>query len=161
MLNLKRGSRLGTLIVVLSGLIIAPYAFADDEDDVLATIHRWADLEGDLEAQAATVIRDDRVTVGPGGRQSNQAHNLRDQIAVADARAGLAGGPPQILVSIHSPQIAVYGNTAVASFVRQMRVIPNKSEPLPTGRLWFTMVLVKERGDWGIAHMHVSPTSTN
>ena len=34
MLNLKPGSRPGTLIVVLAGLIFAPFAFADDADDV-------------------------------------------------------------------------------------------------------------------------------
>ncbi len=52
LLNLERGSRLTALIVVLAGLIFAPYAFADDEDDVLAAVQKYAELEDDLEAQA-------------------------------------------------------------------------------------------------------------
>ena len=37
MLNLERGSRLTTLIVVLAGMIFAPYAFADDADAFVGT----------------------------------------------------------------------------------------------------------------------------
>jgi hypothetical protein len=37
MLNLERGSRLTTLIVVLAGMIIAPHAFADDADAFVGT----------------------------------------------------------------------------------------------------------------------------
>jgi hypothetical protein len=73
----------------------------------------------------------------------------------------MAGGEPQYLISIHSPVIQVYGNTAVASFVRQFRVLPYNADPMPTTRAWFSMVLVKERGDWGIAHTHVSPINNN
>jgi hypothetical protein len=141
-------------------LALSPLALADDEDDVLAAIQRWADLEGDLEVQAG-MIRDDRVMVSPAGRQASQAHNLRDQLAVHNARVKMAGGEPQYLISIHSPVIQVYGNTAVASFVRQFRVLPYNADPMPTTRAWFSMVLVKERGDWGIAHTHVSPINNN
>ena len=37
MLNLERGSRLTTLIVVLAGMIFAPCAFADDADAFVGT----------------------------------------------------------------------------------------------------------------------------
>ena len=37
MLNLERGSRLTTLIVVLAGMIFAPCAFADDADAIVGT----------------------------------------------------------------------------------------------------------------------------
>ncbi len=40
MLQLERGRRLATLIVVLTGLIFAPFAFADDADDVRAAIQQ-------------------------------------------------------------------------------------------------------------------------
>jgi ketosteroid isomerase-like protein len=155
--------KIATLVSTMFAFAIcsyAPLAVADDEDDVRATIQRWADLEGDLQAQTA-LIRDDRVTVTQGGRQDNQADNYRFQKAVADARNALAGGPAEVLVSIRGLQVAVYGSTAVASFVRQMRIIPHNAEPLPTGLLWFSLVLVKERGDWGIAHMHVGPAGPN
>lgn len=143
-------------LITIAFFVFAPLAVADDADDVMATIQRWADLEGDLQAQAA-LIRDDRVMVAGGIRQSNQAENMRNQIAVVDARQALSGGSAQFLVSILSPEIAVYGNTAVASFVRLMRVIPHNADPLPQGTAWFSMVLVKEGRDWRIAHTHVSP----
>jgi ketosteroid isomerase-like protein len=151
--------KIATIVSTLFALAIcsyAPLALADDEDDVRATIQRWADLEGDLQAQTG-LIRDDRVTVTPGGRQSSQADNYRFQKAVVDARSALAGGPAEVLVSIRGLQVAVYGDTAVASFVRQARVFPHNADPLPTSLSWFSLVLVKERGDWGIAHMHVGP----
>ena len=59
-LNLNRGSRLTTLIVAMCGLILASNAFADDEDDVLAIVYQYGDLENDLEAQAK-LMRSDRV----------------------------------------------------------------------------------------------------
>ncbi len=40
MLNLKRGSHLGTLSFVLAGLIFAPFALADDADDVMAAVKK-------------------------------------------------------------------------------------------------------------------------
>ncbi len=61
-----------------------------------------------------------------------------------------------MIVRIESPQVAVYGDTAVVSFMRLFNVIPYNSDPLPQNRAWFTLVLVKERGSWGIAHSHVS-----
>ena len=61
-----------------------------------------------------------------------------------------------MFVRIESPQVAVYGNTAVVSFVRVFNVIPHGADPLPPQQAFFTMVLVKERGDWGIAHLHGS-----
>jgi len=41
MSNLERGSRLSTLIIVMAGLVFAPFAFADDEDDVMAVINQY------------------------------------------------------------------------------------------------------------------------
>jgi hypothetical protein len=134
---------------------MAPLAAADDADDVMAVVQQWADTEADLVAQA-NVIRSDRVQVTGNGRQSDQAGNLRVQIANHNARAKAAGGEPEMIVRIESPQVAVYGDTAVVSFVRLFNVIPYNSEPLPQNSAWFTLVLVKERGSWGIAHSHVS-----
>ena len=62
MLNIKRVSNFTTLFVVLAGMIFAPCAFADDEDDVLAVIHQYGDLENDLEAQAE-LMRSDRIYI--------------------------------------------------------------------------------------------------
>jgi hypothetical protein len=144
-----------SLFVASVAIFMAPLAAADDADDVMAVVQQWADTEADLVAQA-NVIRSDRVQVTGNGRQSDQAGNLRVQIANHNARAKAAGGEPEMIVRIESPQVAVYGDTAVVSFVRLFNVIPYNSEPLPQNRAWFTLVLVKERGSWGIAHSHVS-----
>ena len=81
------------------------------------------------------------------------------QKANAAARAAAAGGEPQMFVRIESPQVAIYGNTAVVSFVRLFNVIPHNGVPLPGQQAFMTLVLVKERGKWGIAHLHGSTTN--
>ena len=144
-----------SLLVASAAVLFAPMAIADDADDVMAVVQQWADTEADLTAQAK-IIRADRVQVTGGGRQSDQAGNLRVQLANHNARVRTAGGEPEIIVRIESPQVAVYGDTAVVSFIRLFNVIPYNSDPLPPNRAWFTLVLVKERGSWGIAHSHVS-----
>ncbi len=55
MLILNRGGSLISLIVALAGLVFAPLAFADDEDDIMAFIDKYGELEDDLAAQARTV----------------------------------------------------------------------------------------------------------
>jgi len=154
MLKIMTGRTL-SLLVASVAILLAPLAFADDADDVMAVVQQWADTEADLAAQAKT-IRADRVQVTGNGRQSDQAGNLRVQLANHNARVRTAGGEPEMIVRIESPQVAVYGDTAVVSFLRLFNVIPYNSDPVPQNRAWFTLVLVKERGSWGIAHSHVS-----
>ena len=161
MLNLERGSRLTTLIVVLAGLIFAPYAFADDEDDVLAVIQQYGDLEGDLDAQAK-MMRKDRVYIVGGVRQTDEAKNMAIQMAARQAFEAANGGKTKFMTIIEGPVVAVYGNVAVASFVRVFNVFPHNQPPNPPGNpTWVTLVLVKEGGEWGIAHTHISPAGVN
>ena len=143
----------------MAGLLIAPFAYADDMDDVMGVVQQYADLEGDLEAQAR-LIRDDRVMI-TNVRQTDQAQNMAVQIAARKANEAANGGPAQIFTSIESPEIRVYGDVAVASFVRLFTVIPNNQPANNTPPLWITLVLVKERGNWGIAHSHISPAGGN
>ena len=161
MSKLQRGSRLTTLIVVLTGLIFAPYAFADDEDDVLAVVHQYNDTEGDL-ATLAKLMRADRVYISGGVRQTNEAKNMAVQMAARQASEAVNGGKTKFMNIIEGPVIRVYGNVAVASFIRAFRTFPHNQPPNPPGTpLWFTLVLVKEGGEWGIAHTHVSSAGGN
>ena len=144
-----------SLVVASVAILFAPLAFADDADDVMAVVPPWADPDADL-VTPGQLIRADRVQVTGNGRQSDQAGNLRVQIANHNARVKTAGGEPEMIVRIESPQVAVYGDTAVVSFMRLFNVIPYNSDPLPQNRAWFTLVMVKEGGSWGIAHSHVS-----
>ena len=159
MLKLERGSRLSIIFVALAGLALSPIAFADDADDVLAVVKQYADLEENLQKQAE-LIRDDRVMV-TNVRQSDQAKNLAIQLADRKANEAVSGGKTRFITTVESPQVAVYGNVAVVSFVRMFSVYPHEQAPVQTEPTWVTLVLVKDRGAWGIAHTHVSATGDN
>lgn len=161
MLNIERGGRLTTLIMVLAGLIFAPYAFADDKDDVMAVVMQYGNLEGDLAAQAK-LMRSDRVYIAGGFRQTDEAKNMSIQMAGRQAAEAANGGKTKFIVNVEGPVIAVYGNVAVASFVRVFNTIPHNKPPNPPSpATWVTLVLVKEGGKWGIAHTHQSPAGGN
>jgi len=160
MLKHTTGARLGTLILVLAGLLFAPYAFADDEADVLAVIQQYGDLEDDLEAQAK-MMRSDRVYITGGVRLTDEAKNMSIQIAARKAGEAVNGGKTKFISIIESPKVAIYGNVAVASFVRIFSVFPHNQPPNQGSPIWVTLVLVKEGGEWGIAHTHQSPAGGN
>ena len=153
-------SLIAVTITMLSSLAFSDALSADQGDvtDVLAVIQKWAELEDDLEAQAE-LIRDDRVQVGGGIRQSNQAENLAVQLLRYNALVDLWGGEPELMVRIEDPLVQIYGNVAVASFMRLFDIAPPGRQPNETGAAWFSMVLVKENGEWKIAHHHVSPAN--
>ena len=160
MRNLTKRGLLAVMSLALVTLGYMPNALADDKDDVLAFIKQYGDLEGNLEAQSE-MIRDDRVHIVAGQRRSDQAVNFRLQKANRDANEALNGGKTEIITTIESPQVAIYGNVAVASYVQVYNNFPHNKPPAPGQPVWVTLVLVKEGGEWGIAHAHASPTSGN
>jgi hypothetical protein len=160
MLNLERGGRLSTLIVVLAGLIFAPNAFADDEDDVLAIVHQYGDLENDLEAQA-DLMRSDRIYITGGMRQTDEAKNMANQIAGRKAGEALNGGKTVFVTTIEGANVSIHGDVAVASFVRWWNVYPHNQASVTSAPTWVTLVLIKERAGWRIKHTHQSPLRGN
>lgn len=62
----------------------------------------------------------------------------------------------KIMQTIISPKVRIYGNVAVAHFIRRFDVIPGEGEVSPPSMDNGTMVLVKDKGNWGIAHTHFS-----
>lgn len=161
MLIFQRVSRLNISIAVLAGLVFSPYALADDEDDILAVVNQYGELEGDLATQAG-LMRDDRVFITGGVRQTDAAKNMAIQMANRQAGEAANGGKTKFITTIESPMVAVYGDVAVASFVRIFNTYPhNKPANPPSPPNWVTLVLVKERGDWKIAHTHQSPAGGN
>jgi hypothetical protein len=155
----KRSGSFTTLIVALAGLLFAPLAFADDKDDVMAFIDQYGELEDDLAAQAR-MIRDDRVMI-TGIRRTDNAKNMEIQMAGRKAGEAMNGGKTRFITTIESPHIAIYGNTAVASFIRIFNVYPHNQPSGGGNPQWVTLVLVKEGGDWGIAHTHMSAAGGN
>jgi ketosteroid isomerase-like protein len=144
-------SKISALFVTVGMLLFAQAVWADDVDDVMAFLDRYAELENDLEAQA-DMIRSDRVMIAGSARQTDQAKNMAVQIAQSDANGGA-----RLVVRVEAPEVRVYGNTAVASFMRLTNVFPADGGSVNPGPLWVTLVLVKERGNWQIAHTHISP----
>lgn len=151
---------LGTMTLILAGLVIAPFAAADDRDDVLAVIQQYGELEDDLQAQSR-LMHSDRVFINAGVRQTDNANNMAIQMANREAGEKMNGGKTRFMTTIEGPLVSVHGNTAVASFVRWFNVYPANQAPVTSPSQWVTLVLVKEGGDWRIVHTHQSPTAGN
>ena len=156
MLNLERGSRLTTLIIILAGLIFVPNIFADDADDVMAMVYQYGDLENDLEAQAK-LMRSDRIFIANGLRQTDEAKNMANQIAGRKAGEALNGGKTKITTTIEGAVVSIHGDVAVASFVRWWNVYPHNQASDTSPLTWVTLVLIKESSGWLIKHTHQSP----
>lgn len=149
----SRKLRLLTTVLFVSLIPLA--AVADEADDVLAVVHKWAELENDLEAQAAFVT-DDRIQVFEMWRRADQEQNFRVQLA---KRAAIRKLDPDwdVIVTIEAPIVRVYGDdAAVVSFKRMYEVIPGNAAPRPMYQTYISMMLIKERDEWKIAHMHGS-----
>ena len=143
------------LIVPLVASLFPLGAVADDADDVLAVVQKWAELENDLVAQAA-LVTDDRIQVFEMWRRADQAQNLRVQLA---KRAAIQKLDPDwdVIVTIEAPIVRVYGgDAAVVSFKRMYEVIPGNAAPRPMYQTYISMTLIKQNGEWKIAHMHGS-----
>ena len=124
------------------------------EQEVLDTIYKWSALESDLDAQSE-LIRDDRVMI-TSKRWPNQKENL--MIQKERRAANLSRDPDSTLIStISSPVVRIYGEVAIADFVRRTDFIPSMGEMSPPTFTYITLVLVEEDGNWGIAHTHNSP----
>ena len=138
-------------VIFLSSLSFLSFS---SEKDVLDTIYKWSALEGDLDAQAE-LIRDDRVMI-TSKRWPNQAENL--MIQKERRAANLSRDPDLKLIStISSPEVRIYGEVAIADFVRRYDFIPGMGEMSPPNFTYITLVLVEEDGNWEIAHTHNSP----
>ena len=143
----------GTLLTMI--FLLSPISlFGAEEDEVIEVIKTWASLEGDLNAQAE-IIRDDRVMIAGSYVWPDQKDNLMIQNKRREATLKRDSGW-KIMQTIISPKVRIYGNVAVAHFVRRFDFIPSEGDVSPPSMDNATMVLVKERGKWGIAHTHFS-----
>ena len=148
-MNILKGTLL-TMVFLLSPISL----FCAEEDEVIEVIKTWASLEGDLNAQAE-IIRDDRVMIAGSYVWPDQKDNLMIQNERREATLKRDSGW-KIMQTIISPKVRIYGNVAVAHFVRRFDFIPSEGDVSPPSMDNATMVLVKEKGKWGIAHTHFS-----
>ena len=142
------------LIISLLSLAASGHVYASEEDTVVEFIKTWASLEGDLDAQAE-LIRNDRVMIAGADKWPDQNDNLMIQ---KERRAATLSRDPnwKIMQTIISPEVRIYGNVAVAHFIRRFDFIAGEGEVSPPAFNNATMILVKEKGKWGIAHTHFS-----
>lgn len=138
-----------------------------DTEAINKLIDQYAKTEsaGDLMGQAKLMTAD-RVWIGAGaGRRTDQAMNMQMQQAQFDEAKKLV---PEIkwFTEARDRLIKLYGNgtVAVASFYWYSTFVLPANTPMDVVKLWgnqpppvaMTQVLVKERGEWKIAHTHVS-----
>lgn len=151
-------------------LFVSSPVGAQDKADITA-IHKLIDQyskaedTGDLMGQAKLMTAD-RVWIGDGeGRRTDQAINMQIQQAQFDEAKKLV---PEIkwFTEARDRLIKLYGNgtVAVASFYWYRTFVLPANTPMDVVKLWgnqpppiaMTQVLVKEGGEWKIAHTHVS-----
>lgn len=161
MTKTHRGGRLVTITAFVAGLLLAPLALADGHEEVLAFIKQYGDLENDLAAQSE-LMSDDRIFINGPIRQTDNAKNMANQMAGREAAERVNGGPTEFVTTIEGPIVRMYGDVAVASFVRWFNTYPhNQMANPPGGMQWVTLVLVKDGRDWKIAHTHQSAIDLN
>ncbi len=143
---------LTTLLVV--GMFLMPAIQADDVDDVKAAMQRSqvAGNTGDANTEARILLE--------GVTSFGFAGGLLERFDLEEARknrqAAFDAGLKFNLQDRHI-EVRVYGNsTAVATSYRVGTItLPNGNTVRPNNRI--TTVLIKQGGQWKIAHMHFSP----
>jgi len=148
---------------LLSVVLISPMALADDEDDVRALIDTYVETEVvDLRKQMS-LMADDRVFINGGLRQTDNAANMKSQMANT-ARNRELDPDAEVIVTAEDVMVRVIGgNAAVASFYRYWNVI-NSADAVRAGVAGgggpppaaVTLVLAKMGGNWKIVHTHQS-----
>ncbi len=144
---------LTTLFVV--GMVLMPAVLADDADDVRGTLnsHFAARNAGDTNAWAQSYVAGN-TRFGPGGGLLERSDSLEEQRKNRQAArdAGL-----RLNLQDRHIEVSIYGNsTAVATSYRVGSVtFPDGSTAQPNNRI--TTVLIKQGGQWKIAHVHISP----
>ncbi len=146
---------LTTLLVV--GMFLTTVAIADDVDDVKAAMQRSqvAGNTGDANTEAQILLE--------GFTSFGFAGGLLERFDLEEARknrqAAFDAGLKFNLQDRHI-DVSLYGNsTAVATSYRVGSItFPDGSTSQPNNRV--TTVLIKQGGQWKIAHVHISPLST-
>ena len=143
---------LTTLFVV--GMFLTTVAMADDVDDVKAAMQRSraAVNSGDAYTGAQSLL-EGNTRFGPGGQLLER---LDPEERRKNRQASFDAGLKFNLQDRHI-EVSVYGNsTAVATSYRVGSItFPDGTTTRPNNRV--TTVLIKQGGQWKIAHVHISP----
>ncbi len=144
---------LTTLLVV--GMFATAVAMADDADDVKAVIQGYSDTgnAGDVNARVQYhAAGNTRFSSGGTLLERNDSLEEQRKNQQASRDAGL-----KLNLQDRHIEVSVYGNsTAVATSYRVGNItFPGGRTSQPNNRV--TTVLIKQGGQWKIAHVHISP----
>ena len=161
-----------TTTLLLAVFFIAGLSIAQEKGDAEAVnkvLDKYLETEvaRDMVAQSK-LMTDDRVWIADiEGRRTNQRLNMQLQQAYMDEEKKLVPGI-RYFIEDRDRIIKFYGNVAIVSYYRYTNIVlpastpadiaKNYSAPVPPYAL--TLVLVQDRGEWKIAHTHVSPMAT-
>jgi ketosteroid isomerase-like protein len=148
-------------LILIGTLLIVPIAVADDMDDVRALLDEYVRTETDLEKQAQ-MMTDDRTYIVGGARFTDNAANMKGQIA--GQMLNLELDPDgMMIVTIEDPIIRILGDTAITSFYRHWNYIPGaaavregRAGNSPPSQV-STVVFARTGREWKIVHTHISP----
>ncbi len=149
-------------VVAIISLLLSFTVRADDHDAVLALLDAYIETESDLMAQNALMSEDRIFIIGsPAMRMTDNKTNMMGQMHSENRRKEMDADA--IYYATREDQIVrVYGDTAVASFRRNLNFRPS-AEGIRNGmsnntsRQLVTVVMAKVNGDWKIVHTHISP----
>ena len=103
-----RPTKIQFFAAVMLSVLLAPFAAADDEDDVRAVIDRYVATEStDLAAQAR-LMTNDRVYISGGVRTTDNVSNMTGQVAGQDLARELDSATT-VIVNVEDVLIRVYG----------------------------------------------------
>ena len=144
---------LTTLLVV--GMFLTTVAMADDVDDVKAAMQRSqvAGNSGDANAGTQSLL-EGHTRLGPGGGLLERYDSLEERRK--DRQASFDDGLRLNLQDRHI-EVSIYGNSTavVTSYRVGTMTVPDGRTVRINNRI--TTVLVKQGGQWKIAHVHDSP----
>ena len=143
---------LTTLFVV--GMFLTTVALADDADDVKAAMLDHLAVRNAGDAYAYVQLHSPNRTIfGSAGQLLRRSNSLEDEMNDLQARldAGVKWN-----VQLRHPEVEVYGNVAVVTgyTVGTITSPDGTARPIANRR---TVVLIKQGGQWKIAHRHLSP----
>ncbi len=124
-------------------------AQADDKEDVLARMASFYSALNAGDADAFGLASYTQYNVEGGLIRTRDPARIKAWLTDAFA-SGL-----KIDVRTFHENADVYGNTAVFTCYERVRVNPPEGEPINDTRR-VTVVLVKQKGEWEAAHVHLS-----
>ena len=140
--------KLPYILSVIPLLLFVGLAHAGDQEDAAATMDaiRAAWNAGDVDAAQKHHLAEFEMFTSDG--------SLLQTVGWESYRAALAAGLKLNVQSVHS-DVRVYGDAAILREYQMRQITPPGGTPINL-RVRATVVFVKQKGQWKVAHWHAS-----